>query len=181
MLNVIIRILGIVGIITGVLAYQLKTHKKIMVMRSVSESLFGIQYILLAAYTGAGLNFIGVVRNLVFGYQVEKKKSTVLSRILFCIAFAVVVIFSWEGPKSILIGTAKLISTIAFGCRNTVLIRIFAFTTSTMWLIYNLTVASYEGALCEAFTIISLIVALVRIAVKKSREKKENSASDTNA
>lgn len=166
----IIQGIGFCGILCSVISFQCKKHGKILFFRTMNELLFGIQYLLLGAYTGAAMNFIGCVRNILFSRQVEKEKSTILSRLIFSLLFLVFAIATWSGVKSILIGIAKVGSTVAYGCRNTIVMRLIILLTSTLWLMYNIGVGSWAGAICESFTILSIFVALFRIGRMKRRE-----------
>ena len=154
--------LGFVGILASILSFQCKTHKRILFFRTLNEFLFGLQYLLLGAYTGAAMNAVGCIRNYVFSMQVRRGKKTVLSRALFSAGFLLFAPATWSGPKSLLIAAAKVLSTYAYGCTDTVRMRWIILTTSASWLIYNACIGSVAGILCEAFTLASLIVALIR-------------------
>lgn len=161
--EIFIQVLGIIGIIASILSFQCKDHKRLMILRTVNEMFFAVQYGLLGAFTGMLMNLIGSTRNLVFAKMVEQKKDTKAMRVLFSVLFLVFVFFTWDGFKSILVGVAKVISTIAYGCNNTFIVRVLVLFTSSSWLIYNLSVGSLAGAVCEALTLISIVVALIRI------------------
>ncbi|MDE6401184.1 MAG: YgjV family protein, partial [Clostridiales bacterium] len=83
--------------------------------------------------------------------------------------FVVFIAVTWSGFKSALSGTAKVISTFAYGSTNFALTRVLIFITSTSWFIYNLLVKSYAGCACELLTLGSIVVSLVRY---KSNKKK---------
>ena len=167
--DVLIEAIGILGIIASIISFQCKKHSRLLLFRSANESLFALQYGLLGAYTGMAMNVIGVVRNIVFTELVKRKKSTVPARIAFGAVFVVFVAVTWAGFKSLLSGTAKVISTFAYGSTNFALTRVLIFITSTSWFGYNLLVKSYAGCACELLTIGSIIVSLIRY---KSDKKK---------
>ena len=50
-------------------------------------------------------------------------------------------------------------------CGNTTVVRGIIFVTCSSWLIYNYCVFSIAGVLCEAFTLISLIIGVIRLDV----------------
>lgn len=160
----LIQMIGVAGIVCSVLSFQCKKHGKILFFRTMNELLFGIQYICLGAYTGAAMNAVGCVRNTLFSAQVKRGKSTTLSRILFSVLFIAFSIVTWSGLKSLLVGVAKVVSTFAYGCRNTVLMRYMILLTSAAWLTYNLLAGSAAGVINEALNIVSILIALVRIA-----------------
>lgn len=168
--EIIIQALGACGILMSILSFQFKKHKPLMLLRTGNELLFGIQYMLLGAYTGMSMNFIGCVRNIIFTKMVEKKKSTVGMRIVLSVAFAVFSIITWAGYKSILIGAAKVISTFAYGSKNTSFVRVMILITSSTWLFYNAVVKSYTGCLCEILTLTSIIVGIIRLDIMKREQ-----------
>lgn len=163
--NVIIQILGIIGIGASIVSFQSNNHKTILAFRTLNEFFFGIQYILLGAYTGAAMNFFGCIRNVLFSRLVEKGRSTITPRIVFCGIFTAAGMLTWGGAKSILIIFAKGVSTLAYGSSHTRYMRILIFTTSACWLAYNLCVKSYTGALCEALTLGSIISGFIRFDI----------------
>lgn len=64
-----------------------------MCLRTANELLFGIQYLMLGAYTGMLANFIGCARNIIFTKMVEKEKNTMNMKIAFQRCFHRNVIF----------------------------------------------------------------------------------------
>lgn len=164
-MNIVIQLLGVVGIIASIVSFQSDNHKKILTFRTLNEFFFGVQYVLLGAYTGAAMNFFGCIRNMIFSKLVEKGKSTMIPRIIFCGIFVAAGALTWGGAKSILVIFAKSTSTMAYGSKRTRHIRILIFTTSVCWFVYNLYVKSFTGALCEALTIGSIISGFIRFDI----------------
>ena len=173
-MNLIIQGLGAIGIIASIISFQCKNHKKILLFRTLNEFFFGIQYFLLGAYTGMATNFVGCVRNVIFSKRVENKKSTRITIALFSIFFTAFGILTWQGVKSILVIAAKLLSTIAYGNKNETVVRSVIFVTSTCWLVYNVAAGSAAGVLCEAFTLCSLIVGILKYDVLPRVKKQTN-------
>ncbi len=164
-MDIIIQLIGALGIIASIISFQCKKHNNILFFRSLNEFIFAIQYFFLGAYTGMAMNLVGCVRNIIFTKQVLKNKKTVVSTVIFGVLFLVFGIITWQGAKSVLIIIAKVLSTIAYGNKNTTVVRTFLFITCTSWLIYNVCVLSIAGALCEAFTLVSLIIGIIRLDI----------------
>lgn len=170
--NLIVQLLGLLGIIANVMTFQSSEHKKLIVLKTANELLFGVQYLLLGAYTGMAMNFVGCVRNVIFGKMVEKEKSTVPARWAFSILFVIFAVITRSGFKSVLIGGAKVLSTVAYGSKNVFFVRILVFITSICWFCYNFQVGSVAGCVCEGLALVSIIVGIIRIdipALKESR------------
>ncbi|MDY3845810.1 MAG: YgjV family protein [Eubacteriales bacterium] len=168
--NVFVQGLGVLGILASVLSFQCKKHSHLMLLRTSNELLFGIQYIFFGAYTGTAMNFIGCVRNQTFSALVKRRKSTLIVRIVFCILFTVFGLLTWAGIKSIIICLAKIISTIAYGDKNVFKVRLMILTSSSAWLIYNILVGAYAGAINEILTLSSIIIALIRIDIPELKQ-----------
>lgn len=164
-MNLVIQLIGGLGVVASIISFQCKKHSSILFFRTLNEFIFAIQYFLLGAYTGMSMNLVGCIRNIIFINQVKNNKKTIVSSTIFCIMFFVFGLVSWQGKKSILIIFAKILSTIAYGNKNTTVVRIIIFLTSTSWLIYNYCIFSIAGIICEAFTLVSLIVGIIRFNI----------------
>ena len=58
--NISVQLLGMVGFAASLIAFQCKRHKPIVVLRTVNELVFALQYFLLGAYTGTAMNLLGI-------------------------------------------------------------------------------------------------------------------------
>ncbi|MBR6632873.1 MAG: YgjV family protein [Clostridia bacterium] len=164
-MEIITQLVGVIGIIASIISFQCKKHKSILFFRTMNELFFGIQYFLLGAYTGMAMNIVGCIRNTIFTKEISKGKKTILSTATFSLLFVVFGIVTWQGFKSMLIIVAKVLSTVAYGNKNTTFVRAVLFITCTSWLIYNCYVNSIAGILCEAFTLISLVAGVIRLDI----------------
>ncbi len=170
--DIAVQAIGFAGVALNVVAFQCKKHKNVMLFKSSNELAFAVQYILLGAYTGAALNGVSIVRNLVFARLVEKKRSTLPFQILFSVFFAAVSIFTWKGPLDALVIISKVLSTFSYGMSDTGKVRLLSVPVSITWLVYNASAGSLAGIICEAFTLVSLVSAMIRIDLPRLRGKK---------
>ncbi|MBR2019600.1 MAG: YgjV family protein [Clostridia bacterium] len=175
-LAILIQVIGYIGVLFVVIAFQCKTHKRVIVLKTTNELIFALQYFLLGAYTGVAMNLVGSLRNFIFVAQVEKGKSTRVAQVVFSLFFVVFGILTWQGPISIAVIAAKLVTTIAYGLKNTRLIRFLTLPTSICWLIYNVVANSSAGVLCEAFTSLSILTAILRIELIEPWVQKRKAA-----
>lgn len=167
MYDIIIQLIGGIGLLCAVIAFQCKQHKNVMLFRTLNEMFFAVQYFCLASYTGVAMNLIGSVRNIIFAIHVKKEKSTLIWQILFSFMFIVIGILTTNGIVSVMVILAKVVTTIAYSLKNTKYIRLLTLPTSICWLVYNIVCNSFAGILCEAFTICSIITAIIRIDIIK--------------
>lgn len=171
-MNIFIQLIGALGILASIISFQCKKHKSILLFRTLNEFIFAIQYFMLGAYTGMAMNLVGCVRNVIFSKQVEEGKKTTKSIVVFSALFVVFGIISRQGAKSILIIVAKVLSTMAYGNKNTTFVRCMILITSTSWLIYNACIFSIAGIACEAFTLVSIISGIIRFDIIPSLSRK---------
>ena len=176
-MDILVQLIGGLGILASLISFQCKKHNSILAFRTLNEAIFAAQYLMLGAYTGMAMNLIGCVRNTVFSKQVAKGKKTTVSTIIFTIIFFIFGILTWQGAKSILIIVAKVLSTIAYGNKNPTVVRGIVFITCTSWLIYNYCVFSVAGVICEAVTLISLLIGIVRLDLMPRLAKKKTVAA----
>jgi len=170
---IITRTVGILGLGANFLSFQFKKHKQILFFRTVNEALFILQYFLLGAYSGGILNAVGCVRNIIFTKQVAAGKKTTVFQIIFCVIFTAFGILTFDGVKSIMLIFAKDLSTIAYGNKNTTVIRTVSFLTHICYLAYNLAVTSYEGAIADGVLLVSLIIGIIRFDILPRLKKEE--------
>lgn len=167
MREIIIQLIGFVGLSFAVIAFQCKKHKNVMIFRTLNEVFFAVQYFCLASYTGVVMNLIGSARNIVFARQVAKGKPTLIWQIIFSLMFVAIGILTTNGFVSIMVILAKVVTTVAYSMKNTKYIRLLTLPTSICWLIYNIVCSSFAGVLCEAFTILSIVTAIIRLDILK--------------
>ena len=156
------QFISLIGMAFGLVAFQCKKHSGIMAFKLTHELLSAIHYVILGEYTGAVMNLLGCVRNGLFSVLVSKGKKTTGYVVLFSFLFIGFGALVWEGPKSLLIMGAKVLSCIAYGCKDTAVVRKLALLTNTGWFIYNLIVFSIAGFVCDGLLIVSVIIGIVR-------------------
>ena len=163
----IIQLIGFVALFMGVVSFQFKNHKNIMLCKSVSELVFTLQYALLGAWTAVVLSFISVFRNLLFRQLVKDNRSTKPAIYVFGVLVIVTGIVTYDGFVSLLPIVSKLLSTISYGMRKEKLLRIIAVPSSVFWIIYNLSVGSIAGALSDGMTLFSILTAIYKFDIQK--------------
>ncbi len=168
-----VQLLGYAGLFFAVLAFQCKKHKRVMLFRTLNELFFAVQYFCMGTYTGVVMNVVGSARNISFSLCVEKGKSTKFLQILFSALFFILGLLTSEGWVSLMIISAKIVTTIAYSIKNTRYIRLLTLPTSACWLAYNAVCGSTAGILCEIFTIASILTAIVRLDIMPRFKKQD--------
>ncbi len=170
-LDVLTQILGFIGLGLNIIALQFNKHWKIVLLRTIGSALFVVQYILLGAYTGAAMDGIGLVRNLLFILLVSKKQQTNIYIVLFCLITLGIGIYTWEGWLSIIAIVAKMISTIGYGIKSPHIIRLLNIPSNICWIVYNAIHLSIAGVVDAVFGIASAIIGEIRFNNKDKKLK----------
>ena len=97
------QILGFVAIALGILSYQMRTQKNLLLLQLTNSIIFCLHYLLIGAISGMALNMVGVTRNIVFFRRNLKGKKDKITPIIFTAITAIVGIISWEAWYSIFV------------------------------------------------------------------------------
>ena len=165
-MDILIQGIGGVALVANFISFQMKKHYQIMFFRTMNEALFILQYIMLGAFSGATLSAVGCVRNLIFARQVAKNRKTVWSTVLFCIVFTAFGIVTFHGFASVMLIFAKVLSTVAYGNKNTTVVRVVSFITHIAYFIYNFCVFSLAGVIGDTVLLVSLICGIYRFDIR---------------
>ncbi|MBR6739978.1 MAG: YgjV family protein [Clostridia bacterium] len=161
------QILGFIGLALAIVSFQSNRRRNILLFQLLAGTVFTLHFLLIGAYTGSLLNVIGVARSAVFSFKGKKWADSRVWIGVFCAAMAVIGIFTWDGPASLLPTVAMMLTTVAFFLSNPTYIRRLNLPSSPMWMVYNLINRSYGGILTECFVMTSLLIAMFRFDRKK--------------
>ena len=175
----IIQAIGIVAMAFNVLSYQMKSQKNIIRMQFFGALLFAINMFMLNAVMGFILNSIGVIRAIVYSnkkfFRAENKIWTYIFLVAYVCAYGLTFTVFKKEPtiKNLSVELLPLIAmyatTLSFSMKNSSDVRKFVFISSPLWLAYNCINLAIGGALCEIFSLVSNITAILRLDVKKNK------------
>ena len=165
-MDLFIQIIGFVALAISIIAFQFKKHGQIVFCKMASEFIFSIQYVLLGAWTAAVLDFISVIRNLLFCKLVKKNISTLPVILVFGCFVIATGVFTYDGIASLLPIASKLLTTVSYGMKNEKLLRIITLPSCVFWIIYNVTVGSIAGVLTDSLALVSLLIAMYKFDIK---------------
>ena len=170
-MELVAQIIGIVALACAVTSFQQKTHKYILAFQIASTSLFIAHYALLGAYTGAILNAVAMIRTVIFINKDKVWARNIAWLIVFCVVSIATGYFTWDGGViSILPVLGMLFTTVAFWIKTPKYVRMTAFPSSPLWLVYNVSNGAWGGAVTEIINMISIIVAMIRLDFKKKKQ-----------
>ena len=167
-INWLAQVIGILGIVCFVMSFQIKSNKSMLFVQALADFFFGIQFILLGGYTGCVGMLLVVLRNFIIFFKDKYKFCQFKGwKYIFVLLFCFSTYFTWEGLKSFLPFIACIGATLIYFENNARKYRtINLFCASPCWLIYDLIVGSYAGALNELITMASIIVSILRFGWK---------------
>ena len=170
----IAAVVGIFAVVMFVLSYQLKSRRGIIAMNAGSRILYVLQYILLGAFEGALMDVTAFLVSLLCAKSQSGfiKKHFTLTVILANIAIVAVGLSVYQNIFSLLPIFGVIFETLGLWLKDERHIRIVSLLGAPFWLAYNLICLAYASALGNAFTIVSILVAIVRYDILKQSKGK---------
>lgn len=140
-------------------------------MQYTGNALWVIHYFLLGTFTGLIMNALNVVRGLIYASDKRWARSIVWVFVFSAasIAFGVITYEAWYSVLPV-VGTVTATIALRISDENT-LRKVYVFSVPP-WVAYNVIVHSVPGAISSIFTLISIVVALIRYnGFTKNREQ----------
>ena len=148
-------------IILGI-TYISKSKKNILFFCIISATMYGIQYLLLGAFTGMIVSFLNIIRAILFYFANEKKKAnTIYSLIFLNVLFVISTIFTWGGLTSLLPLLASILFTYSLWQKEIKRYREMSIFVTTLWLIYDILVGTIFGCVSDGILIILEVFGIV--------------------
>ena len=160
---------GVIATLLIVSSFQAKKRLSLLLIQTASSVLWAAHFFMIGQPTGAILNLICVVRNLIYSKKNEWKwAGSIVSPLSFVILSMAVPMLTYENIFSIIPMIGNSISSIALFLNKERQIRILSIFVSVCWLAYNLSAFSIPGIITETSNIVSITIALIRFRNKKS-------------
>lgn len=174
--EIIAQVIGIFAMACNILSYQQKTQKGVLILQLAGGTLFAINFFMLGATIGGLLNVIAVIRAIVFIFKDKLHTDNIYWFIGFILVFVAcyALTFTVFGKAPTLenfiiellpvIGMVAL--TVGFRMKSAKAIRLCGLISSPAWLIYNVIALSIGAIVCEAISIISIFIGMIRLDKK---------------
>ena len=157
------QIYGLCLCVLSFFIYYVKKREHILITKLIADVLSGIQQAMVGASTGALINGIAAIRDLIFYHRGRKKwASHIVWLFVFIFAMSISPILTWQGPISILPATGSTLAVIAFYCKRPVHTRLFGLFAQTLWLIYTIVTFNLVAALQNMIQIVAALLGLLR-------------------
>lgn len=163
---IIAQIFGLLGALSMLLSSWQKTRKRVLVLITLDSIFYFIQYLLLGALSGALSNIIGIIRTTIF---MNKEKNKLLQKditlYLIITLYIIIGIFSYDGIISMFPVIVSILYSVILWQDNIKTIRIGTVIMILSWVIYNISVGAYVGALIETILFISSLLAVIKFDI----------------
>ena len=154
--NIVALIASILMVISG----SLKDRKKIIYVQTLQIIAFTITDLILGGYTGAIINLISLVRNVL---SYNDKLNNTAKIILIILSISLSLYFNNLG----LIGLLPIISMVAFtlfmNTKDTIKLKALIIFTMVLWLIFDIYIKSYTSAIFDFISIIANIFTSIQL------------------
>ena len=113
-MNIFAQVLAIFGLLFLIISVQLNNKLKILFCKIISNIFYGMQYLLLNAFSGACMSLLSLIRNVVFYfYSKYNRKIPIFVFILFLVVMMLSSIFTYTSFISLIPIVATLIHSYA--------------------------------------------------------------------
>lgn len=165
MVSIIIgNIIALIASILMVYSGMLKQKKKILYFQAVQIGMSVISNIILGGITGAIINALSMIRNILC----YKNKLGLKEKIIITI-LAIILTFKFNNLGYI--GLLPLISTVSYiwlmNIKDVRKFKLLIIFTMLMWLIYDVVIKSYTSAIFDFMNIIANMLTLLQIKLVK--------------
>ena len=160
--EIIAQLIGIFGILSLFVMYQQSSRTKYLAFKILSDVIWAAHYLLLGAIGGAIPNVVGIVRELTFLKEPKKRYARRILAAMFITVNASLAIYLADSLIQLMPICASALVTVSLTFRKTKSIRLLTVPICLTFLIYDLLVGSWSGAINEAVSLFSIISKLIR-------------------
>lgn len=181
-MKIIEYVTGVLGIAISIIIYQQKERKNLLICKMISDIIWGVQFYSTGKDTAAVMSAVAIFRELIYIIYARKNKKVGVGWLIVFMTLAVSssfvsldggVSFLIPAPLSILAGTCSALSAFSFWLGVPRYSRRIVFPYSSSMIIYD--IFGGHGQICwfgllnESFSIISSVVGIIRIDIKKRK------------
>jgi len=185
---IIAQVISIIGMVISFLSFQQKTKSKVISLQLISTLMFFVNMVMLGGIVGGILNLIAAIRALLFVFKDKFKADSIWWFLGFLILYVGVYVFQFTAlkmqptAKNLIIEVLPVIGIIlthiGFMCKSAKMSRLFCLINSPCWLVYNCIIFTIGGIIGESLNLISIILGIIRLDIKKQKPKEESSSQE---
>ena len=160
---ILAQILALFAILFWVISILLKNKKNILLMQVIANGIYGIEYLLLGAFSAASMNFLSFLRLLVYYFyallNIKMPKWILFVFIALVLLFGII---TYDGLISLLPIIITVLYTYVFWQNNLNVARIIYIVAAIIWIYYNYEVGAYVGIIGNILEIITGLISLIK-------------------
>ncbi len=160
---IIAQLIGFAAMGFGMYSYQLRRRMNILILQSLSNLLWVVQYVMLGAYSAVTALALGILRNAVYmlrgRFRFADSKAV---PVIFIIIFAISGIFTYEAVFDLLPIAAMIAATLAFFLKNEQLIRCISLVVAVCWLAFGISAGSIASIVSDSLTFIAIVISICK-------------------
>ena len=166
------QVISIFAMCSNILSYQQKKQSRLIMCQLAGGVLFSISFFLLGATVGGILNLVAAARAIVYLFpeKLNTKHPVWLCGFVLCYFAIYVLTFTVFGteptPIAFIIEILPVIGmtalSVAFMFSDSSVVRKLGLVASPSWLIYNIYYLSAGAIICEAISLVSIVVGMLR-------------------
>ncbi len=163
------QVLGFLAVAMFLFSFQLKARKNIIMANATSRVLYILQYVVLGAFEGAVLDFVGLLSSIMAKYKDKKFIKKYFNWIVIALnvfLFAVGAIL-YKNIFSLFAMLGIIFEVTALWLTKEKNIRILSAVAAPFWLAYNLASGAYGSAVGNVLTLASILIAMYRLDFKR--------------
>ena len=170
---IIAQIVGVLGVTTFLLSYQLRKRKDIILVNAISSFLYVLQYILLGAFEGAMIDVLAAISTVAAHNKdkkfIEKNIKTII--IILNISILIAGLALYKNIFSLFPIAGAILQTSAFWITSEKRIRQVSFLGSPFWLVYNFVSGAYGPTIGSILSLFSIGLAIYRYDISPNMKK----------
>ena len=179
--EIIGQIISIAAMSCNIISYQQKKQSSLIICQLFGGLLFSISFFLLGAVVGGLLNLVAAIRAIIFLFPKKLHTSHPAWLVGFIICYVAFYVLSFTvfgtepTPINFVMEALPVIGmtaiSIGFMLGDSGKVRRLGLISSPSWLIYNVYYVSVGAIICEAISLVSILIGIIRHDIKRKNKK----------
>lgn len=171
---ILAQIFAFIAVFVGVISYQLKEMKHILISQLISNGMMFFNYALLGGFSGAGISIVAIFQSIVT-YIFNKKEKKIHWSItgLFIVFYVICSLKAYTSFIDLLPCLAATAFAISLVQEKSSVYRVCMLINILLWTGYDVDYKAYASLLGRVAMFVSVISAMIRIDYKEYKNKKD--------